>query len=492
MPSTSLSSERDAASPTLSAPFFIRGKLVEDTVVRHQSRDLHADFVTPILEANSIVTPRSELPPLLDVKLTEIVDFLVETGKRLTLDRNRHLRRCLELLASTNPLPRRVVENLYHTAPEILKRESLEAMVATNFDNPAILDGWIRERSDGHGNTGAIRAYPPRMIHMLAGNAPAGCIASIAQGALVKAINVFKMPSSDPFTTVAVLRTMAEIDPDHPVVRSMSAIYWRGGDVQLERTLYRPQYFDRIVAWGGGDAINNVISYLGPGIQLVSFDPKTSISMIGREAFESDESIEAIAERTAADTTVCNQDACVASRFVFVEGDRAKVETYCARLAERLAVDRAFGSAKATPLSMDIQEEVEVLTAMDEVKTWGRPDGSGLVILSDEPVDFHPTNKTSNVVMVERLEDAVRYVNVATQTIGVWPPERKTDLRDSLASAGGQRICRLGTVWANVPGGPHDAMFALQRFVKFIGEDDVVNIEANPEIGEARAAASGS
>lgn len=37
---------------------------------------------------------------------------------------------------------------------------------------------------------------------MLAGNAPAGCIASIAQGALVKAVNLFKMPSSDPFTTV--------------------------------------------------------------------------------------------------------------------------------------------------------------------------------------------------------------------------------------------------------------------------------------------------
>jgi Acyl-CoA reductase (LuxC) len=72
---------------------------------------------------------------------------------------------------------------------------------------------------------------------MLAGNAPAGCIASIAQGALVKAINLFKMPSSDPFTTVAVLRTMAEIDPNHPVVQSMSAIYWDGGNETIERTL---------------------------------------------------------------------------------------------------------------------------------------------------------------------------------------------------------------------------------------------------------------
>ena len=75
---------------------------------------------------------------------------------------------------------------------------------------------------------------------------------------------------------LAFLRSMAEVDPDHPVVRSMSAIYWRGGEESIERVLYRPQYFDKLVAWGGGDAINNVMKYIGPGFQLVSFDPKTS------------------------------------------------------------------------------------------------------------------------------------------------------------------------------------------------------------------------
>jgi hypothetical protein len=90
------------------------------------------------------------------------------------------------------------------------------------------------------------------------------------------------MPSSDPFSAIAVLKTMAEIDAEHPVVKSMSAVYWRGGDERIERALYRPQYFDRIAAWGGGSAIDNIIKYLGPGLQLVSFDPKTSISMVGR------------------------------------------------------------------------------------------------------------------------------------------------------------------------------------------------------------------
>ena len=95
------------------------------------------------------------------------------------------------------------------------------------------------------------------------------------------------------------------------------------------------------------------------------------------------------------------------------------------------------------------------------------------MILSEEPVDFHPTNKTSNVVMVPSLEDAVRYVNVATQTIGMYPWHRKTELRDRLASAGAQRVCRVGTANMHVPGGPHDAMYALQRFVHWMGDDDI-------------------
>ncbi len=460
----------------------IRGKLVEGDAVTHSSRDLGVDFTTPAIDLDALITPRRQLPPLLDVPLDEIIDFLVETGERLALDDNPHLQRCLDLVAETNPLPRRVVENLYRSAPALLQRESLRAQVESNFADPAVLDGWVT-RTDAAGNTGAIRAFPPRMVHMLAGNAPAGCIASIAQGALVKAISLFKMPSSDPFTTVAVLRTMAEIDPNHPVVQSMSAVYWPGGDEAIERTLYRPQYFDKIVAWGGGPAINNVIKYLGPGIQLVSFDPKSSISMIGREVFDSDEVLAEVAERVAADTCVFNQEACLASRFVFLETtDRAQARRFCAALLPRLGAERMFGSAVAPLPPTDVRDEIEVMGAMgDELEVFGRFDGRGVVVLSDEPVDFHPSNKISNVVMVPSLDDAVRYVNVATQTIGVYPYQRKAQLRDALAGAGGQRVCRVGTANGHVTGGPHDAMYPLARFVHWMGDDDIFsdNPDAN-------------
>lgn len=451
---------------------FVRGRLVAGSDVRHRSRDLGADFVTPAISLDEIVTPRAETAPLFDVPLAEIVEFLVETGKRLRLEDNVFLQEALERVVVTNPLPRRVVENMFASAGQFLNGDFLMASVKANFADPSVLDGWV-ERTDMLGNKGAVRACPPRLVHMLAGNSPTGCVSSIAQGALVKAINLFKMPSSDPFSCVAVLRTMASIDPDHPVVRSMSAIYWRGGDETIERTIYRPQYFDRIVAWGGGEAINNVIRYLGPGIQLVSFDPKSSISLVGPEGFASAEVIDEIAEAAARDVTVYNQEACLASRFIFVEGERAGIEAFCAKLQERLGIDRDVASAVAPPLPGDIRDEIEAMQLFGDegFKVWGKCDGRGMVILTDEPVSFHPTGKTSNVVHVRSLADAVHYVNVATQTVGIYPEAAKTALRDPLAAAGAQRVCRLGSARRHVLGSPHDAMYPLQRFVHWMADE---------------------
>jgi len=304
------------------------------------------------------------------------------------------------------------------------------------------------------------------------GNSPGVAVKSIAHGALVKAVNLFKMSSSDPFTTVAILRTMADVDPNHAIVKSMSAVYWRGGDPAVEQVLYRPQYFDKIVAWGGGDAINNVIQYLGPGFQLVSFDPKTSISMVGREAFASEATLAAAADLASADVMILNQEACVASRFIYVEGGHEQVDRFCARLHQRI-VARAAESGDARPVELELREQIETMMLMeDDYRVWGKADGHGCVIRSDEPVDFHPINKTANVVCVPSLEDAMRYVNVATQTVGFYPFERISLYRDRLASGGAQRIVHLGEAGPSTIGNPHDAMYPLHRFVHWMAHED--------------------
>ena len=152
-------------------------------------------------------------------------------------------------------------------AADYLNKTLLMEVIEQNFADPKSLDDWV-SRVDGNGaaelRSGLSTAPHPRS----AGQFPHRVGSVDSQGAIVKAINLFKMGSSDPFMAVAILRTMLDVDPHHPVPRSMSAVYWRGGDDAVERAIYRPQYFDKIVAWGGGDAINNVIKYLVPGLPV--------------------------------------------------------------------------------------------------------------------------------------------------------------------------------------------------------------------------------
>jgi hypothetical protein len=93
------------------------------------------------------------------------------------------------------------------------------------------------------------------------------------------------------------------------------------------------------------------------------------------------------------------------------------------------------------------------------------------VIRSGEPVDFHPDGKIVNVVPVADLADAVRFANVATQTVGIWPPSRKTDLRDALAARGVQRVVNLGGTAGIEMGLPHDGFHPLQRFVRWVNDE---------------------
>ncbi len=454
-----------------SAPFFIRGKVIEGADAVHRSRDLGVDFATPKLDRNALIHPRTELPPLLDVPVSEIIDFLVEAGQRMTDGRNPYIEACIERMAKVSLQPRKSIEFQMKYAVGYLNKQVLNEVVEQNFPNPKALDEWV-PHTDHQGRRSFIRAFPPRLIHVLPGNAPAQGIQSIAQSALVKSVSLFKMASADPFSTVAFLRTMADVDPDHPLVRSMSAIYWRGGEESVERVLYRPQYFDKLVAWGGGDAINNVMKYIGPGFQLVSFDPKTSISMVGKEAFASEETMVEAATRNAGDVAMANQEACVCSRFTFIEATPEQADRYCEVLADQIRIDR-MDEGTPRPLEKDLREQIDVLRMMDdEYAVFGALDGRGVAIRSEEPVDFHPLRKTSNVVCVPSLDQAMKYVTVATQTVGVFPFSRMPELRDRLASGGAQRVVRLGEAGPSAIGNPHDAMYPLHRFVHWMANED--------------------
>jgi hypothetical protein len=457
-----------AAAP-VAVVHVIRGEVDEGPHVGHGRPG--AAFTAPALDLDRLVWPRTEPGPAFQTPTAEIVDLLVATGDALRADRDGLLAEALDRMTTVSPLPAEVLERAYAVLWRSFRRPALQAQIDHELGGADVLDGW-REVRLPEGRVAATRAYPPRLVHIIAGNAPGVAAMSVVRGALTKGVNLLKLPSNDLFTATAILRTMASVAPGHPVVRSFSAAYWRGGEEAVESVLFRPQFFDKLVAWGGESTIRGALRYVGPGFELVSFDPKTSISLIGREAFASPESLAAAAEAGAADATFFNQQACVASRFQFVEGSPEDADRYAGLLCERLGVAREFSSQRGPRVASELREEIDVLRSLaPDYRVWGGYDGTGLVIRSPEPVDFHPDGKIVNVVPVAALPDAVAHAGVATQTVGVYPAARKAGLRDALACAGVQRVVSLGGAGGMPPGLSHDGFYPLQRLMRWVNDE---------------------
>lgn len=172
-----------AVASVIAAPFFARGEVINGQDVVHRSRDLGVNFATPKIELNRLVHPRTDVPPLLNVPLTEIIDFLVETGQRIMDPNNTVMQECIDRMCSTHILPRAVVENQARYAAMYLDKRKLMAEVEQNFPDPKALDGWIPKR-DFTGRKSFVRAFAPRLIHVLPGNSPGVAVKSIAQGAM--------------------------------------------------------------------------------------------------------------------------------------------------------------------------------------------------------------------------------------------------------------------------------------------------------------------
>jgi hypothetical protein len=460
-------------SATLKITHVVRGQVRHDADVEHTSR-IGESFLTPRLELDELVRSRSEPGPAFDLPIDEVLEFLGETGRRLDLGTNPYLAEAVDLMASVSPHSRRLVENQYRMLGTMFEPEALGYQVEREL-GVGTIDSWMPVRRPGVARC-SVRAFPPRLVHIMAGNGAAAAAMSIVRGALTKGVNLLKLPSNDLCTATAILRTMIDIDPRHPTVHSFSAVYWRGGDTGVESLLYRPQYFDKLVAWGGEDTIRHALRYVGPGFELVSFDPKVSISMIGREVFaEGDDVLTRAVALGAADAALLNQEACAASRHQFVEGTIDEVDRYCELLADELAKERDWSDGKIWRTPGEIRDNVEGLRYTGEHGIWGGYDGRGLVVRWEEPVDFHPTAKTVNVIPVASLTEATRYAGVATQTVGVYPPARKAELRDRLACAGVQRVVSLGSAFGLATGGaglPHDGFYPLARLMRWVSDED--------------------
>lgn len=423
------------------------------------------------------------LSDLMDTPTSQIIEFLVEVGKRLRLDDNPYFQESFELGLLAGGLSEPILRSVYERLPAMFDGGQLKERVEHTIGS-AFLDGWVpRESFEGRHR---IRAVGTRQLHITAGNVPIVAATTIIGGALTKSDVLIKSPSNDPLTANAIARTMIELDASHPVTRHVAVAYWKGGDEAMEQQIVRTTRIDKITAWGGMSSVKHIQKFLQPGLDLIALNPKFSISLIGAEALENEAAMDEAAIGIAVMSGLMNQTACVNTRMVYVEcGDDdeslGKLEDLGRRIAAAYKSLPSFFSTPAEAPNPELEAELESAAMEDEFYTVIGNTVDGGVIISRFPdrVDFYDqlNNRVVNLVPVADLLDAIKWCDDTTQNVGIYPESLRDRVIGPFALAGVQQFVPLSggdpagvylEFNTNPAGLPHDGIEPMRRSVRWV------------------------
>ncbi|MET0377352.1 MAG: acyl-CoA reductase [Spongiibacteraceae bacterium] len=462
-------------------PFVIRGEIVDNCILQFDGRKGGISFTTPDIQR--YLNQLLDLDPVAmaefqEVRIEEVARFLDEVGSRLDFDSNAYMQAAFRLSAITSGMTASILETTYRNfGRRFFARDNVIEYVEQRI-GAQYLEGWVPTKLRD-GTTSAIRAFGSRCVHVIAGNSPGVAFNTILRSAVTRSDSIIKTPSNDPLTSAAILQTMIEIDAKHPVTRHLSSVYWKGGDERIEARLYHPDHLEKVVAWGGFDSIKHITRYLQPGLDLITMDPKHSISVIGADVFANDETMRAVARRAACDMGAYNQELCANARVIYVECDaeddaqRQQLERFGSYVYESLQALPTTLSTAAKYVVPALQEELEGMAMFPEFYSLYRDDDrSGAVIVSklEDVVSFAGLLgcRTANIVPVNSIDEIIKRVNSSTQTVGVYPEALKERIRNALSLRGAQIIIKLGYVARINGNGPMDGIEPERRMLKWV------------------------
>ena len=357
----------------------------------------------------------SRMRDLHDTPMAEIIDLLATLGERLSLDDNPLLQESFELALKAGGLAEPILRGVYDALPHMFTREGMTALVDKTIGLPYI-DGWVP--SGGAYDCVSIRAVGTRQLHITAGNVPVVAAMTIARAGLTKSDILIKSPSNDPLTANAIARTLIEIAPDHPVTKHIAVAYWKGGDEFMDSQIIRTSRIDKITAWGGMSSVRHIQKFLTPGIDLTALNPKYSMSMIGRETFANQASMDEAAVGLATLAGFYNQTACANTRIVYVESgtDEDSIEKVVELGRKMVAAYAMLPPLLSVPFverNRELEAEMDAILDQDDFyHVEGDTLNGGFVVSKfNDRVEFYDklNNRVVNFVPVDDLTDVVKW-----------------------------------------------------------------------------------
>jgi hypothetical protein len=468
----------------------IRGQVITDNLIEVGGRGGDLAFLTPdahkYLDKLPLGNP-ARLADLYTLSFEDILDYAQALGERLDFASNPYLQEACELSYLTAPTTPTMVKGSYMGLRHMLTREAITEAVESTV-GIKYLEGWVKQQLID-GTELETRCFGARTLHVVAGNATSLSLLTIIRNMVLRSDAIIKAPSNDPFTALAIARTMVEMAPEHPLTKHLSVAYWKGGDQAFEQRLYQPQNLEKIVAWGGYASMKHVTQYIQPGLELISLDPKRSASIIGKDTFASEATMREAAVRLAMDIGALNQKGCVCARVVYVqsgtdEAGLTQLNTFGRYVYDALHTLPNTLSTVPKRYDQNLKAHVDAIRLDDEwYQVIGGQDGEGAIICSQipEPVSFATLldDRTANLVPVDELSEVMDAVDSYTQTVGIYPESIKDELKDILPLYGAQRIVSLGYAAAMKWAAPQDSIEPLRRMGKWIS-NQIASPETSP------------
>jgi long-chain-fatty-acyl-CoA reductase len=447
-------------SDTFTLPIMVNGRLITappEQCHRH-AYDTGVSVLIPKLTdgiaEEIIAAPRTTLHGL---HLDEITMFLSEVGALWGDPGYRGRIEAVRLASAVTGFSEQVLEEDYTRIARTMSRAKLYDLVDADLGDSLLLDDWLPRQSV------YVKAQPKgRVLHIMVGNVPLAGLFTIVRGVLTKNATVAKLPSRDPISCLYFAKAFHDLDPGHPITRSMSVVYWPGGSPAEDQFI---EDADLIVGWGQGRSIEAVKRKVPVDTQFVEFGPKESLHFIGRPFGDVDN----LAMRAAYDISVYEQEACFSPQRMFVEGDAEDFARVLAAWLEKMTARLPVGYRSPDKLAHLSRARTEA--RFDGATVYEGSSGEWTVVVVPEGSDCayeHPLGRTIYVHPVDDLADAIGQVHRQVQTIGIHPWSRGRDLADALTQAGATRITEVGLMSRPRPGFTHDGMQPLRSFVRWV------------------------
>lgn len=446
-------------------------QVIREQVIDRKTMKYTGDYIyqlMPPVTAEDLI--ENDIDKLADtlysLPVDEILDYLDNILDYLCKNR-KSVPQAAELYGKTSEYPDALLAKWFASMTGILNRKSARQMIDAELSyngkpGSDFLNGWVKVG----GETACVRAMPTRQLHITAGNVPEVPVISALRAVLTKSAAVIKLPGGAIIPGALVAIAAHEAAPGHPITQNLSLVYWQGGDESIENTLFAPGAFDRVVVWGGPAAVAAVQSKT-PFTKTISLNPRYGISLIGSEAFS--EKLEKTVDRALTDVLAYNQKACISSLVHYVEGTEEQATEYASLLQQAL---KRYDDKTPNFILPQAQGQVKRMKRgrYANARWYLNYDGedfiSGAVVISGEfDILDHPTSRLVIVRPIARLDNALKYIHQSVSTVGVFPEERRQELKDRVLARGVSSVLPLGQCEKVFAGIPHDGMMILNQLV---------------------------